>query len=184
MLFRSQKEYLQRAYRGIYSPTRADSYLETVRKSGNLNEAQLRAIDAINQDFQGQTDAINRQLADFQKKRELENQQQVFHQLTQMAQGGFGPGQRGGGRPDFGGGGAEDPRTQLMQQKNDLVESTLTSVTALLSPEQLALVPKPEAPQRGGRGADWGNMTDEQRQQMRDRFQQDRGGAGRRGGGG
>ncbi len=176
-----QKEYLQRSFRGIYSPTRADSYIETVRKNGNLNEAQLQAISAIEQGFQGQTAAINRQLADLQKKRELDDQQQIFQRLTQMAQGGFGPGQRGGGRPNFGGGGADDPRTQLMQQKNDLIESTLTSVVALLSPEQLAVVPKPEPEQRGGRGADWGNMTDEQRQQMRERFQQD--GGGRRGGG-
>lgn len=184
-----QKEFLQRGYRGIYSPTRADRYLETVRKSGNLNEAQLQAIDAIEQDFQGQTSGINRQLADLQKKREIEDQLQMFQRLAQMAQGGFGPGQRGGGRPNFGGGpggGADDPRAPLMQQKNDLVEATLTSVAALLSPEQLAAVPKPEADQRGGRGANWGNMTEEQRQQMRQRMQQDGGGGGRggRGGGG
>lgn len=186
-----QKEYLQLGYRGIYSPTRADSYLESVRKNGDLNDAQLQAIDAIEQDFQGQTSAINHQLADLQKKRELDDQQQIFQRLTQMAQGGFGPGQRGGGRANFGGGpggaagGAPDPRAQLMQQKNDLVESTLTSVAALLSPEQLAAVPKPEANQRGGRGVNWGNMTDEERQQMRERFQQGGGGGrGGRGGGG
>lgn len=196
-----QQEYLQRCFRGIYSPTPADNYFETVRKSGTLNEAQIKAIDAIEQDFHGQADGINRQLADLQKKQEVELQQRMFDSIKAMAQqGGFGqggPGQRG--RGNFGGGGfggqgngADDPRRALMDQKTALVQNALNAVAGLLSPEQLAAAPKPDANQRGARGGNRGQMTDEQRQQMEERVRQwrdrggdqggDRGGRGGRGG--
>ncbi len=191
-----QQEYLQRCFRGIYSPTPADNYFETVRKSGNLNDAQLKAVDAIEQDFHGQTDAINRQLADLQKKQEVEMQQRMFDRIKAMAQqGGFGPGGPGQqrGRGNFGGGpgggfggpanGADDPRRDLMDQKTALVQNALNSVAGLLSPEQLAAAPKPEANQRGARGGNRGPMSDEQRQQMEQRMQQWRDRGGDQGGG-
>ncbi|MCC6908729.1 MAG: hypothetical protein IT430_12365 [Phycisphaerales bacterium] len=181
-------EYRQRCFRRIYSPTQADRYIETVRESGALNESQLGAVEAIASDFQAQSEVINRQLADLQKKQELEDQQRMYERIKMMAQGGFNRGgfAQGGqdprGRGGFGGpGGAggegqADPRVELMQQKSDLVSRTLDSIAALLSPEQLAAAPKPEANPSRERGEFGGRMTDEQRREMRERFQRERDG--------
>lgn len=167
-----QREYQRRSFRGIYSPTRAESYVESVRDSGLLNEAQLQALSMIEQEYRTQTNPINRQLADLQKQREVEDQQRMFERLSMMAQGG--PRQRG--RQDFGfGGGDADPRRELMQQKEDLVESTLNSVAALLNPEQLQAVPKPERDRRGRRG----EFSEEDRRQFEERMRE-RGGDRRR----
>ena len=150
---------------------------ETVREQATLTEPQINALQMIERDFLTQSDAINRQLADLQKKREIEDQQRIFDRMTMMARGGFERGQgRGPGGPGgfFGAEAQDDPRRTLMQQKTDLVENTLNSVVALLTPEQLAAAPKPE--RRQARGGDRGGreMTDEQRREMEQRFRERR----------
>lgn len=172
-----QREYRRRSFRGIYSPTLADRYFETVREQATLSEPQADALKTLERDFLTQCDAINRQLADLQKKRELEDQQRVFDRMTMMARGEFGRGQgRGPGGPGgmFAEQGQEDPRWTLMRQKNDLVENTLNAVVSLLTPEQLAAAPKPE--RRQVRGGDRGGreLTDEQRREMEQRFRERR----------
>lgn len=172
-----QREYRRRSFRGIYSPTLADRYFETVREQATLTEPQANALQMIERDFLTQSDAINRQLADLQKKREIEDQQRIFDRMTMMARGGFERGQgRGPGGPGglFGAEAQDDPRRALMQHKTDLVENTLNSVVALLTPEQLAAAPKPE--RRQARGGDRGGreMTDEQRREMEQRFRERR----------
>ncbi len=177
-------EYRQRCFRRIYSPTQADRYIETVRESGSLNESQLGAVEAIASDFQAQSEVINRQLADLQKKQELEDQQRMYERIKMMAQGGFNRGEfaQGGGQRGRGGFGAPegngqvDPRVELMQQKTDLVSRTLDSIAAVLSPEQLAAAPKPDPNPSRDRGDFRGRMTDEQRREMRERFQRERDG--------
>jgi len=187
-----QRAYRLRSFRGIYSPTRADGYFETVRQGALLTEPQTGALEMIERDFRNQTDAINRQLADLQKKREIEDQQRIFDRLTMMARGEMGQQRfdrrQGGPGGPFGDNAQDDPRRALMEQKNTLVETTLDSVVALLSPAQLAAAPKPE--RRQGRGGDREgmNLTDEQRRDLERRIRERRerggdGGGDRRGGG-
>lgn len=188
-----ERAYRQQSFRGIYSPTRADGYFETVRRTGTLSDPQKSALEMIERDFRSQTDQINRQLAELQKKRELEDQQRFFERITAMAQGAMGQQRmRGEGGPGafFGGGpGAQDdPRQTLFQQKEDLVESTLNTVVALLTPEQLAAAPKPERRRGGWRGAEDGGRQFDRlerlnvEQRMRERGgQTDEGGRNRRG---
>lgn len=173
------REYRMRSFRGIYNPTRADGYFETVRRTGTLSDPQKSALEMIERDFQSQTDQINRQLAELQKKRELEDQQRIFQRMTAMAQGAMGQQRmRGEGGPGafFGGdGGQDDPRQPLFQQKEELVENTLNSVVALLTPEQLAAAPKPERG-RGRRGEDGGRFQFDRTERMNFERMRERGG--------
>lgn len=152
---------LAEAYERVYRPTNTRRAFDAVLAMEGVDPGVLESIVALDQSYVVELSGLNRQLYETVRKEEpartTREAQRFVGFVTAAMSGDFSAMGMGGGGGMFGRGDeGPDPVREAFDKRETVENSYMDRLKALLTPEQVEALPKP---QRGGRGGPGGGMS-------------------------
>ncbi len=136
-----REQVLRRSYPRVYRKTAGQRSFEAAQTLTGLDDETAAAIDAMEQGYTAELDLLNERLRETIHRHQPKETRRSIEGIRDMLQGGGGTMRLGGD---------DDPVQAALAKRRDLDERYLKQLHALLTPEQVAQLPKPPSKVRRG----------------------------------
>ena len=147
---RVEKAALEAAYGRVYRPTRADRAFTAALEMEDLSPDARTAIQELQVLYANEIDSMNQRIALSIRKSEPERMKQEAVRASGLLNGGGGA---------FFGGAPDDPSDALLEKRGEMTDNYVKRLSALLSPEQAAKLPRGSGRDDGRRQGPFGSWT-------------------------
>ncbi len=146
---RVEKAALASAFGRVYRPTQAERSIKGALEMEDLTPDVRKAVEELSLLYGNEIDVMNQRIAQTMRKSEPERLKQDAIRASGLLNGGS----------RFFDGGEEDPTDSLFAKRGEVSENYIRRLSALLTPEQVAKLPKASSRDGGRRNGPFGTWT-------------------------